>query len=116
MAKASKILKSPAIKQFTINCDFSNGNRIPVKLYIGNPAAGSHPLLFQSKWLADNKGGNIPTDIMNSFEKLSEISERNRVSFEELCAYVIEELQSDNSIVNDAESATELSKNNDKHE
>jgi hypothetical protein len=95
------------VKKFTANCDFG-GKKAPVTLYIGNPSPGSHPLQFQGRWLSDNKGGSIPPDIMQSFGKLVEISEKNRVSFDELCAYVIEEIQQTKSVVDDAKQATAL--------
>jgi hypothetical protein len=96
------------VKKFTANCDFG-GQKAPVDLYIGNPALGSHPLAFQSKWLASTKRGVIPAEIMTSFAKLVEISEKNRVPFEDLCEYVIDELKSTNSIADDAKKATEIS-------
>jgi hypothetical protein len=100
------------VKKFTANCDFG-GRKVPVTLYVGNPAIGSHPLNFQNKWLSDNKGGMVPLNIMQSFAKLVEISEKNRVSFEDLCAYVIEELKANESIKEDAEGASVLSKKKD---
>jgi len=101
------------VKKFTANCDFG-GKKAPVTLYIGNPSLGSHPLQFQSKWLNDNKGGMIPLDIMNSFQKLAQISEKSRVSFEDLCSYVIEELKASKSIVDDVKQATGISDSNKK--
>jgi len=95
------------VKKFTANCDFG-GRKVPVTLYVGNPAVGSHPLNFQNKWLSDTKGGMVPLNIMQSFSKLVEISQKNRVSFEDLCAYVIEELRASESIVEDAKQANEL--------
>ncbi len=50
----------------------------------------------------------VPLNIMQSFAKLVEISEKNRVSFEDLCAYVIEELKASESIVDDAKKAQSL--------
>ncbi len=97
------------VKKFTANCDFG-GQKAPVDLYIGTPAVGSHPLAFQSKWLASTKRGTIPQEIMTSFAKLVEISEKNRVPFEDLCEYVINELRSKNTIATDADKATEISK------
>jgi Domain of unknown function (DUF2610) len=98
------------VKKFTANCDFG-GQKAPVTLYIGTPAANSpHPLNFQSKWLAQTRGGNIPADIIDSFSKLSDIAVKNRVSFEDLCEYVIEELKSSNSLASDAKQATALAK------
>ena len=97
------------VKKFNANCTFGS-QVVPVTLYVGNPAIGSHPLNFQSKWLSQEKGGNIPLSIMNSFAKLAEIAEKNRVPFEDLCAYVIEELQSGEKIKKDAKKATAISK------
>jgi hypothetical protein len=89
------------IKKFVANCEAPSG-QVPVTLYIGNPATGNHPLNFQNRWLSDNKGVSVPLNIMRSFAKLVEISEKHRVPFEELCGYVIEELKATNSIVDDA--------------
>lgn len=96
------------VKKFTANCTFG-GNVSPVTLYVGDPMSGSHPLGFQSKWLGENKGGSIPLDIMNSFKKLADISEKNKVSFEELCSYVIDELEQRNSIEGDFNKGAEFS-------
>lgn len=97
------------VKKFNANCDFG-GQTSSVTLYVGDPAAGSHPLNFQSKWLSKERGGNIPESIMNPFFKLAQIAEENRISFEELSAYVIDEINSNNNLANDAKKATELSK------
>ncbi len=95
------------VKKFTADCDFG-GKKSPVTLYIGNPAIGSHPLAFQNKWLSKDRGGAVPGEIMDSFSKLKDISEKNKVSFEELCAYVIEELNATKSISNDVKKASSL--------
>ncbi len=97
------------VKKFTANCDFG-GQKVPVTLYIGDPFDGSHPLGFQSRWLSKERKGTIPQDIMDSFEKLVEISKKNRVPFADLCEYVIAELRSGDSLVHDAAQATALSK------
>lgn len=95
------------VKKFTADCDFG-GKKSPVTLYIGNPAIGSHPLAFQNKWLSKDRGGAVPGEIMDSFSKLKDISEKNKVSFEELCAYVIEELNATKSIAGDVKKASSL--------
>jgi hypothetical protein len=76
------------MKKFVIPCNFG-GQVIPVDLYVGNPNPNQHPLSFQSKWLSDNKGGQIPADIMDSIDKIHKIALKNNVSFEELCFYAI---------------------------
>jgi hypothetical protein len=99
------------VKKFTTNCDFS-GKKAPITLYVGDPAIGSHPLGFQSTWLGKARGGTVPTDIMDAFAKLKDVSEKNKVPFEDLCAYVIEELNSSASLQGDAKKATEISGDN----
>ncbi len=96
------------VKKFTAKCDF-NGEKHPVTLYVGQPSNGSHPLAFQSKWLANSRNGKIPADIMDAFDKISEIAEKHRIAFDELCAYVIEEIKSSDSIVEDFNQASEFS-------
>jgi Domain of unknown function (DUF2610) len=97
------------VKKFTTPCDFG-GKTVPVTFYIGQPQPGSHPLGFQSKWLSTARGGSVPNGVMESFSKIEEIAEKNRVPFEDLCAYVIEEIKSSATLTSDAKSATELSK------
>lgn len=97
------------VKKFTVNCDFG-GQKHPVTLYIGDPSPDSHPLGFQGKWLSKERGGSIPSEIMDSFAKLKEISEKNRVPFEELCSYVINEINSKATLSTDAKDASVISK------
>ena len=84
------------VKKFTIPCDFS-GKKYPITFYVGNAAVGSHPIGFQSKWLSNERGGTVPEALMESLKKLKEISDRNKVDFEELCTYVIDEININNS-------------------
>jgi hypothetical protein len=101
------------VKKFTVNCDFG-GQKTAVELYIGEPFPESHPFHFQDRWLMERKV-NIPEKIRVSFARLAEISEKNRVSFQDLCAYVIEELEADNRLAADAKKATALSKKDDEN-
>ncbi|MBL6665100.1 MAG: DUF2610 domain-containing protein [Rickettsiales bacterium] len=104
------------VKKFTANCNFG-GQVAPVTLYVGNPSKGNHPLAFQSKWLSSERGGTIPSNIMESFAKLSDIADKNKVPFEDLCAYVIDEIQANKSLETDANRAQELSgQNTENHE
>lgn len=77
------------MKKFTIPCDFG-GKKAPFDVYIGLPDQGSHPLEFQSLWLSNERGGSIPSEVMESFSKLLALSEKNDVSFEDLCVYALE--------------------------
>lgn len=77
------------MKKFTIPCDFG-GKKAPFDVYIGMPKAGNHPLQNQAHWLASERGGTIPSEVMESFDKLLKLSEKNGVSFEDLCVYALE--------------------------
>lgn len=76
------------MKKFTINCDFG-GQMAPFPIYIGEAEAGHHPLHFQNDWLSKERGGSIPSDVMESVAKLRDLAKKNNVSFEELCVYAI---------------------------
>ncbi|MEA5471937.1 DUF2610 domain-containing protein [Spirulina sp. 06S082] len=76
------------MKRFTIPCDFG-GQKAPFHAYIGNPVPGSHPLKYQAAWLKEERGGTIPSDVMDSFQKLYKIAQENNVSFEDLCVYAL---------------------------
>lgn len=80
------------VKKFDFPCDFS-GKKHLVTFYIGNPAIGIHPIAFQSKWLSSQKGGIVPKALVESLAKLKEIADQNKISFEELCGFVSEELE-----------------------
>lgn len=95
-------------QKFTTNCNFS-GRKVPVTLYIGNPSVGSHPLEFQNRWLNKNKGGEVPPEIMESFLKLKQVSDKDRIPFEELVKYVIDELQSSSTLESDFNKASQIS-------
>ncbi|WP_432994009.1 DUF2610 domain-containing protein [Dactylosporangium sp. CA-233914] len=76
------------MKKFTIPCDFG-GAKAPFNIYIGEPADGKHPLQHQASWLSRERGGTIPSEVMDSFQKLADIARENNVSFEELCVYAL---------------------------
>ena len=95
------------VKEFTAKCDF-NGEKHPVKFYVGDPAEGSHPLAFQSNWLAQNRFGNVPHDIMEAFKKISDIAQKHKVPFVDLCSYVIDELKDSENFISDFNKATEF--------
>lgn len=103
------------VKKFTTNCEFP-GSQAPVTFFIGESYIGAHPLAFQSRWLNKEKGGNVPTDIMESFSKLKDIADRNKVSFEELCGFVIDEINARNGLEADVKKASALSKADKKSE
>ncbi len=100
------------VKKFTAQCDF-NGQKRPFTLYIGQPNKGAHPLAFQSKWLAKNYLGKIPQDIMDAFKDIASIAEKNKVPFDDLCSYVIDQLNLSESLASDFSQGSALSAKND---
>ncbi len=76
------------MKRFTIPCDFG-GTKAPFHVYVQEPDPKKHPLLNQANWLQSERGGAIPPEVMESFEKLHNIAKENNVSFEELCVYAL---------------------------
>ncbi len=102
------------IRKFVIDCVFSDGNKHPVNLYVGEPAIDSPALYFQSKWLSEKKGGMIPKEVIESFDKIKKISVENKIPFLELVDFVIEEINSSKSLKKDAERSFEISKSDKK--
>jgi hypothetical protein len=80
------------MKKFSINCQFG-GQNAPFTVYIGEPKKDQHPLHFQADWLAKERGGNIPPEVMASLSKLMELAAKNNVPFEDLCTYALEAAQ-----------------------
>ncbi len=85
------------VKKLVLNCNFPSGTA-PVNLYIGQPSDDSHPIEFQSEWLANEYGGSIPSEIMDSMEELHTISIKNKLNFEDLCQHVFKEANEINAI------------------
>ncbi len=85
------------MKKFTVPCDFG-GTKSPFDVYIGDPTPGRHPLHFQSAWLSTVRGGTIPQEVMESFDKLHKLALQNNVSFEDLCVYALQTAQGDTSV------------------
>ncbi len=83
-------------KKFTYLCNFS-GSKYPVTFYIGDSKIGTHPIGFQVAWLSKQKGGVVPKDLMESLAQLKQIADAQRVPFEDLCEYVIKEIELSNA-------------------
>ena len=88
------------IKQFTVNCNFKT-TKAPVTFYVGDPSDDNHPIYFQSKWLSEKKGGSVPKEILDSFAELQKIAIKNHVSFQELCAFAIDEISSNQATIDE---------------
>lgn len=76
------------MKRIMVQCDF-NGKKAPHYIYVGDPNPKNHPLQHQAAWLASERGGSIPPEVMAQVENLRKIAEEHQVSFEDLCAYAM---------------------------
>ncbi len=94
------------MKKFTINCDFE-GQIAPFTIFIGTPKDGNHPLDHQAKWLADNRGGTIPAEVMDAISKLQDLSRENGVLLEELCVYALGTEEEQEELENSSRSTPE---------
>jgi hypothetical protein len=76
------------MKRFTVPCNFGD-KKSPFNFYVGDPSDGFAPLHFQRMWLRQERGGEVPEEVVDSFNKLLNIARENDVSFEELCVYAL---------------------------
>ena len=76
------------MKKFSVPCNFG-GQMSNVDIYIGNPENKHHPIHFQAEWLAKERGGNIPNDVMEALAEIKELADKNGVPFEDLCTYAL---------------------------
>ena len=80
--------KKGGIKRFTIPTDFS-GTRYPFHVYVFTGSRGYAELQDQFRWVKEIRGGEIPTDVADSFSRLNKIAVENNVDFQELCVYAL---------------------------
>lgn len=89
--KIEALLKG-AYKRFTVTADF-NGISYPLPVYITNVPLPKHPLEDQARWLKEERGGIIPEETMEQFQRLQKIAADNNVSFVDLCMYALGEIK-----------------------
>jgi serine/threonine protein kinase/TPR repeat protein len=76
------------IKRFTIPCKIG-GSTFPVHVYVFEVFPWRHPLETQFCYFKEERGFDLPKDVMDSFERLHKISKENNVSFTDLCVYAL---------------------------
>lgn len=76
------------MKRFTVPCDFG-GVKAPFHVYIGNPSATIHPIHFQNAWLREARGGRMPQEVLDSFQRLADIAYEQGMSYEDICVYAL---------------------------
>ncbi|WP_341789826.1 DUF2610 domain-containing protein [Rickettsia endosymbiont of Polydrusus tereticollis] len=82
------------MKAFEFDCDFG-GQKSKFKFYIGTPEQGHHPIQFQADWLSKERGGAVPSEVMDAISKLNDLSKKNNVPLEDLCVYALGSAQED---------------------
>lgn len=79
------------MRPFMIPCSFGPLT-VPFPMYVGEPVwDDTHPLEQQAAWLERERGGQVPTEVMDSFAQLLAIAIEHNVSFEELTVYAMDE-------------------------
>jgi serine/threonine protein kinase len=76
------------MKRFTIQIFFS-GERYPSHVYIVPGPHGYDDLVDQFRWYQEIRGGTVPTEVQESFQRLHKIAVENKVDFLELCVYAL---------------------------
>ncbi|MCB8978650.1 MAG: DUF2610 domain-containing protein [Ardenticatenaceae bacterium] len=74
------------MKRFTVPCNFGH-TTAPFHIYIGEAGPRRHPLYYQSVWLREERGGEIPTEVWDSFEVLWQLALKHDVHFEKMCIH-----------------------------
>ena len=68
-----------------------NGEKVPIKFYIGQPDPKRHPIQHQADWLAKERGINVPPETMESLKEMHEIAKKNNIPFDELAVAAMEQ-------------------------
>jgi tetratricopeptide (TPR) repeat protein len=80
-----KFYAEGGMKRFTIPVDF-NGIKAPFYVYVTD---SWQFLDDQFTWVERIRGGKVPKDIIESFQRLYKIAKGNKVSFMDLCVYAL---------------------------
>ena len=80
--------KKSGMTRFTVPADYSGG-RYPFHVYVLSGKNGYSELLDQFQWVKGIRGGTVPTEVQESFERLNKIAVENKVDFRELCVYAL---------------------------
>jgi hypothetical protein len=104
--KISNLAKAQSLKRFTVPTDFA-GVKHPFHVYVSEygegplcksqaealdpaePCAGFAGIDDQVIWVRELRGGNVPDDVIASFQKLYTIAKDNNVSFPDLAVYAL---------------------------
>jgi hypothetical protein len=68
------------VKKLTVPGRFG-ATKVPIDIYLGQPAPDAHPLEQQAAWLLRERGGVIPEEVMDSMAALHAIALENGIPF-----------------------------------
>jgi hypothetical protein len=72
------------MKRFTFPADFA-GKKYPFHVYVLSGPRGYAELQDQFRWLNEMRGGEVPVEVRDSFERLNKIAVESHVDFQEQC-------------------------------
>lgn len=114
-AELNKKAAGQSMKRFTIPTDFGSSGKFPFHFYVMDrpkdfPYKGIDD---QVEWLKQARGGTVPEDVVKSFRTLQQIAWDKNVSFPELVASALGNMEEDKtkrvetfkSVVNEKDSA-----------
>ncbi len=80
------------IKRITVTCKIGEAHlSYPVHVYFFEVFPWRHPLETQFRYFREERGFDLPKDVMDTFERVYKISKEKSVSFTELCEYAFSE-------------------------
>jgi len=74
----------PGEVQFTILADFA-GIRYAIIVYVTNVTWPKHPLEEQARWLKEVRGGTIPQDVMDRFDRMNKVAHDTNKTLIDVC-------------------------------
>jgi hypothetical protein len=67
------------------------GLLFPIPIYVFEIFHWQHPLETQFRYFREERGFDIPKEVMDEFERLYQIAKENKVSFTDLCVYAVDQ-------------------------
>ena len=91
--------KDQKVLSFKVPC-FFGGNKSEVEIHVGTPNPDNNPIYFQNKFIQNERGGQIPSEIIDSLDQLKKLSVIHNVPLQELCAYAFKSLAGHDTEIN----------------
>ncbi|MEU8023045.1 DUF2610 domain-containing protein [Micromonospora haikouensis] len=79
------------MRRLMVPCTFDTGETAMFPFVVGQPCADSHPLEQQLAWLARERGGQAPQEVVDSLAQVHRLAVEQSTKLEELVAYAMRE-------------------------